>query len=154
MCPLQPHLSGGQWVRRFASRETGILKEGAMQDLIGEFMSQKRFAVVGATDDTSKYGNEILHNLRDREYEVYPVNPRLKEIEGIACYPSLTDIPVKVDVVDVVVPPKVTEQVVREARGLGLERIWLQPGAESEDAIQFCQENDMKVVYGVCVMMN
>ena len=129
-------------------------KEVAMQDLINEFMSQKRFAIVGATDDPEKYGCEIFKNLRKRGYEVYPVNPRLKELEGVRCYPALSDIPVKVDVVDIVVPPEVAEKVVREAKMLGLERIWLQPGAESEAAIEFCQDNGMKVVYDVCVMLN
>lgn len=123
-----------------------------MQDLINEFMSQKRFAIVGATDDPQSYGHEIFNNLRSRGYEVYPVNPRLKELEGLKCYPTLSDIPVKVDVVDIVVPPRVAEEVVKEAKRLGLERIWLQPGAESEAAITFCRENGMKVVYNACVM--
>jgi predicted CoA-binding protein len=130
------------------------IKEVAMQDLINEFMSQKRFAIVGATDDPEKYGCEIFKNLRSRGYEVYPVNPRLKELEGFKCYSSLSDIPVKVDVVDIVVPPEVAEEVVKEAKRLGLERIWLQPGAENEAAIKFCQDNGMKVVHSVCVMMN
>jgi len=123
-----------------------------VQDLINEFMSQKRFAIVGATDDPQSYGHEIFNNLRSRGYEVYPVNPRLKELEGLKCYPTLSDIPVKVDVVDIVVPPRVAEEVVKEAKRLGLERIWLQPGAESEAAITFCRENGMKVVYNACVM--
>ena len=67
-----------------------------MQDLIKEFMAQKKFAVVGATDNAEKYGNQILRNLRDRGYEVYPVNPRLKEVEGMKCYASVTELPVKV----------------------------------------------------------
>jgi hypothetical protein len=129
-----------------------MVKEVAVQDLINEFMSQKRFAIVGATDDPQSYGHEIFNNLRSRGYEVYPVNPRLKELEGLKCYPTLSDIPVKVDVVDIVVPPRVAEEVVKEAKRLGLERIWLQPGAESEAAITFCRENGMKVVYNACVM--
>ena len=125
-----------------------------MQDLIKEFMAQKRFAVVGATTDTKKYGNEIFRNLTSRGYEVYPVNPRLKELEGTKCYPSLSDIPVKVDVVDFVVPPPVTEEIIKECKELGLDRIWLQPGSESEAAIDYCRENNMKVVHDVCVMLS
>ena len=125
-----------------------------MQDLIKEFMAQKRFAIVGATNNTKKYGYEIFKNLRSRGYEVYPVNPRLKELEGIKCYPSLTDIPVKVDVVDFVVPPQVTEATLRECMRLGFDRIWLQPGSESEAAIAFCHENNLKVVHDVCVMLS
>lgn len=125
-----------------------------MQDLIKEFIAQRRFAVIGATDEPKKYGNQVFKNLRNRGYEVYPVNPRLNELDGIKCYLSLTDIPVKVDVVDFVVPPKVTEQILKECKFLGLRRIWLQPGSESEAAIAFCRDNNLKVVYGVCVMLN
>ena len=125
-----------------------------MQELIKEFMSQKAFAVVGASDNPEKYGNRIVKNLKTRGYDVYPVNPGLKELEGLRCYPSLKDIPVKVDVVDFVVPPKVTEEIIKQCKTLGLDRIWLQPGAESEAAISYCHGNNMKVVYGVCVMMN
>lgn len=129
-------------------------KEGTMQDLIREFIAQKKFAIVGATDNTKKYGYEIFKNLKSRGYEVYPVNPRLKELEGTKCYPSLGDIPVKVDVVDFVVPPAVTEEVLKECKRLGLDRIWLQPGSESEAAIAFCHENNLKVVHSVCVMVS
>ena len=125
-----------------------------MQDLIKEFMAQKRFAVVGATDNPEKYGNQILKNLKSRGYELYPVNPRLKEIEGIKCYPALKDITVKVDVVDFVVPPSATEEILKDCHKLGLARIWLQPGSESEKAIAYCHENDMQVVHDVCVMLS
>jgi len=125
-----------------------------MQELIKEFMGQKRFAVVGATDNPQKYGNQIVKNLKGRGYEVYPVNPRLKELEGLACYSSLSDIPVKVDVVDFVVPPEATEKILKQCRELELDRIWLQPGSESETAVAYCQENNLKVVHSVCVMMN
>ena len=125
-----------------------------MQELIKEFMAQNKFAVVGATNNPQKYGNQILKNLKNRGYEVYPVNPKLKELEGLSCYPSLNDIPVKVDVVDFVVPPKATEEILKQCKKLGLNRIWLQPGSESETVITFCRENNMKVVHGVCVMLS
>ena len=125
-----------------------------MQELVKEFMSQKRFAVVGATDNPQKYGNQIVKNLKNRGYEVYPVNPRLKELEGLSCYPGLADIPVKVDVVDFVVPPGATEETLKQCKELGLSRIWLQPGSESETAIAYCHENNLKVVHSVCVMMS
>jgi predicted CoA-binding protein len=125
-----------------------------MEELIKEFMAKKRFAVVGATDNETKYGNRIFKNLTKRGYEVYPVNPNLKEIEGTKCYPTLTDIPVKVDVVDVVVPPKVTESILKDCKKLGLTNIWLQPGSESDTAIAFCKDNGFKVVYDTCVMLN
>jgi len=136
--------------------DAGEIREEIMQDqdLVKEFMAQRRFAIVGATDNPEKYGYEIFKNLKSRGYEVYPVNPRLKELKGIKCYPNVTDIPVKVDVVDFVVPPQVTEVILKECKELGLDRIWLQPGSESEAAIAFCHENNLKVVHDVCVMLS
>ena len=125
-----------------------------MQKLIKEFMSQKRFAVIGSTDNPDKYGNQIFKNLKKRGYKVYPVNPRLKEIEGTKCYATISKVPVKIDVVDFVVPPDATEAILKECQELGLNRIWLQPGSESEAAIAFCHENKLKVVHDVCVMLN
>ena len=57
------------------------------------------------------------------------------------------------DVVDFVVPPRVTEQVVEPCKILGTTKLWMQPGSESETAIKFCDENGINVVYGVCVMI-
>ena len=125
-----------------------------MQELIKEFIAQKRFAIVGATENPEKYGNQIFKNLKKRGYEVYPVNPRLKQLDETRCYPTIADLPVKVDVVDFVVPPAVTEAILKECKRLGLDRIWLQPGSESESAIAFCHKNNLKVVHDVCVMLS
>ena len=125
-----------------------------MQELIREFMAQRKFAVVGATDNPEKYGNQIVKDLKKRGYTVFPVNPHLAEVEGLPCYPDLAAVPEKVDVVDFVVPPPATERTLEECLRLGLDRIWLQPGSESEAALAFCREHGLKVVHDVCVMMN
>ena len=59
-----------------------------------------------------------------------------------------------VDVVDFVVPPEATEAILKQCLELGLNRIWLQPGSESEAALDFCREHNLKVVHSVCVMRN
>ena len=124
------------------------------RSLIEEFMAQKRFAVIGASDKTSKYGYKIFKNLRSRGYTIYPVNPRLKEIEGIRCYPRITDIPDKIEVADFVVPPAVTEEVLKECERLKINYVWLQPGSESKKAIDFCYQHNIKVLYNLCVIID
>jgi len=130
-----------------------LLGEIGMQSLVKDFLKQKRFAVVGSFRHKSKYAYQILKALKDRGYEVYPVNPRLKEVEGLTCYPSVKDIPIVCDVADIVTPPVVTAKVVGECRDKGITRIWLQPGAESESIIEFCRKNNLKVVFNLCVML-
>ncbi len=125
-----------------------------MEELIKDFLAQKVFAVVGASSNEQKYGNIIFKNLVSRGYKVYPVNPRLDVLDGVKSYPSVSAIPEKVDVVDVVVPPKMTEELVKECKKLGITRVWMQPGAESDAAVKYCKENGIGVIYGACVMMN
>jgi len=124
-----------------------------MQDLVEEFLKQKRFAIVGSFRHEHKYAYQILKALKNGGYEVYPVNPRIKEVEGLSCYPSVKDIPIVCDVADIVTPPVVTAKVVGECKDKGITRIWLQPGAESEWVIEFCKQNNMKVVFNICVML-
>jgi predicted CoA-binding protein len=124
------------------------------EELIRAFLNKKNiFAVVGASRDPKKYGYQVYKDLKNAGYEVYAVNPNAEEILGDKCYPNLENLPVKPDVVDVVVPPKVTEEVVKACKGLGITRVWMQPGSESEKAIKFCEENGIDAVYGVCVMI-
>ena len=124
-----------------------------VEELIREFINQRVWAVVGASLNSEKFGHQIFHNLRAAGYIVYGVNPGGGEIEGQRLYPSLADLPEKPAVVDIVVPPKVTGEIVRQCAELGLERVWMQPGSESEEAIRFCQEQDIKVVHYACAMI-
>ena len=122
--------------------------------LIEDFLEKSNvFAVVGASRDPSKYGHQVYRDLRAAGYKVYPVNPNADEILGDKCYPSLESLPEMPQVVDLVVPPKVTDQIVKVCKKLGIEKVWMQPGSESETALKFCKENNIEVVYGVCVMV-
>jgi predicted CoA-binding protein len=123
-------------------------------ELIKAFLNKKNiFAIVGASREPQKYGYQVYEDLKNGGYRVYPVNPNADKILGDKCYPSLESIPITPDVVDVVVPPKVTEQIVKTCKKLGVTRVWMQPGSESEKAIRFCNENGIEVVCGVCVMI-
>jgi predicted CoA-binding protein len=123
-------------------------------ELITEFLRKENvFAVVGVSRDPEKYGHKVYKDLKEAGYTVYPVNPYLDEILGDRCYPSLSDLPGKPDVVDTVVPPAVTEKIVRECEALGIDKVWMQPGSESKQAIAFCKQNGIKIVHGVCVMV-
>jgi predicted CoA-binding protein len=124
------------------------------EQLIESFLDRKNvFAVVGVSRDPTKYGHRVYRDLRSAGYKVYAINPNVSEILGDKCYPSLEALPVKPDVVYVVVPPRVTEAVVKTCKKLGIKKVWMQPGSESEKAIEFCEKNDIEVVYGVCVMI-
>ncbi|MDD5069891.1 MAG: CoA-binding protein [Candidatus Omnitrophica bacterium] len=125
-----------------------------MKDLVTDFLKQKKIAVIGSFRNKEKFAYRILVDLMKKGYEVFPVNPSLSEVEGRVCYKTIGDIPDSVDAVNLVTPPSVTESILKECLQKGVKRVWLQPGAESSVAIQFCQDNGIKVIHSICVMMD
>jgi len=124
------------------------------EKLIKKFLNKTNiFAVAGASREPKKYGHQVYKNLKEARYEVYPVNPNTDKILGSKCYRDLGDLPTKPDVIDIVVPPRVTEEIVKTCKRLGITKVWMQPGSESEKAIEFCDKNHIDAVYGVCVMI-
>jgi predicted CoA-binding protein len=123
-------------------------------DLIRDFPQKEHvFAVVGVSRNPAKYGHQVYKDLKTAGFTVYPVNPNIDEVLGDRCYPSLYELPEKPDVVNTVVPPAVTEKIVENCKALGIDKVWMQPGSESEKAIAFCRRNNIKVVHDVCVMV-
>lgn len=110
-------------------------------------------AVVGASNNPEKYGYKVYKALKDFGCEVIPVNPNQKIIQGDKAFPSLKSIPGSVDCVSIITPSEVTEEVVEEAKDKGVDIVWMQPGAESREAIEFCKENNISVIYDECVLV-
>ncbi|HEY6952944.1 MAG TPA: CoA-binding protein [Bacteroidota bacterium] len=120
---------------------------------ISSFLAQRSFAVVGVSRTGKKFGNSIYMMLKERGCRVFPVNPFTDIVDGDRCYPRLRDLPEKVGGVVVVVPPKQTESIVKEAADAGIQRIWMQQGSESRKAIQYCEQYGIDAVYGQCLFM-
>ncbi len=124
-----------------------------MENLVKDFLKQKRFAVVGSFRNEKKFAYKILINLTEKNYEVFPVNPRMSEVKGRVCYKSISDIPYNVDVATIVTPPLITEGILKECLRKGIKRAWLQPGAENQAGIKFCHDHGIKVIHGICVRL-
>ncbi|MFB6076067.1 MAG: CoA-binding protein [Candidatus Aenigmatarchaeota archaeon] len=121
--------------------------------IIDDFLKKENtFAVVGVSRDSDKYGYKVWKDLKNSGYTVYPINPKTSVMEGEKCYSSLEDLPQKPDVVDIAVPPQITEKIVEQCKKIGVEKVWMQPGSESEEAIDFCERNNIDVLHGMCVM--
>ena len=110
-------------------------------------------AVVGATDDPTKYGSVIYRDLKRKGFEVYPVNPCRDTVDGDPAYASLEALPVEPTIVNIVVPPHATLQVLKKAAEMGLNNVWVQPGAESPEVMTFLTENDFNYLANSCIMV-
>jgi uncharacterized protein len=120
----------------------------SVDDAIEAFLGSSNFAVVGASTDRSKYGNKVLRCYQQHRRKVYPVNPKAPEVEGLKAYPSLAAIPENVQAISVITPPAATEQVVRDAHAAGVRHVWMQPGAESDEAVRTARALGMNVIAG------
>lgn len=121
---------------------------------IEQFLAAKKFAVVGASVDRSKYGNRVLRCYQANGLDVVPVNPKENVIEGLACVASVAQLADDVESLSIITPPPVTEQVVEQAIAKGIKNIWMQPGAESPAAVARCRENGINVIAdGSCLLV-
>ncbi len=110
-----------------------------------------RWAVVGASDNPERYSYRIVKLLKERGYTVYPVSPKLDELLGLKVYRSVADIPEEVDVVDMVVNPRIGIGAMKEIAARGIRYVWLQPGAESAEIHAFAEENGVEAI-DACIL--
>lgn len=112
------------------------------------------YAIVGASDNIEKWGFKVLKALKDNGYNVFPVNPKYTSILEMKCYPSLSDISEKVDVVVTIVPSDITITVVSKCKEMGIDKVWMQPGSESDEAVKFCTDNDIACIHHACLIVD
>lgn len=95
-------------------------------------MSRKLVAILGASAERSKYGNQSVRAHLKQGYVVYPVNPKGGEIEGQTVYRSLRDIPeARLTRISVYLPPQIGAQLLEEIAEVGCDELFLNPGSES-----------------------
>jgi len=95
----------------------------------------KVVAVIGASNNRSKFGNRAVRAFRQQGYTVVPINPHEAEVEGLKAYASVLDVPGTVDMASLYVPPEIGVQVIEEIARKGIAEVWLNPGAESDALI-------------------
>ena len=132
-----------------------MIKRDSHSDLqLKEIYLLKNIAVVGMSKNEQKAGNFVPRYLIEHGYNVIPVNPTISEVLGRKSYPTLTDIPEKVDVVDVFRKSEDVPSIVDDAinRKNQIKILWMQEGIYNEEAEKKAIENGIDVVYNRCMM--
>jgi predicted CoA-binding protein len=124
------------------------------KEKIEEFFKSEAFGVAGASSNREKYGNKVLRCYKQNHLKITPVHPHEVIVEGIACVKSISDLPKNIKSISIITPPKVTEKIVEEAILHGIKNFWMQPGAESQAAIEMCLQNNCNVIAdGSCLLV-
>ena len=111
-------------------------------------------ALIGASNNRSKYGNKIYRDLRSKNYHVIPINPKEKFIEGDKAYSSIEEMETYPDIANFVVPPPVAMKIAQHIANLGIKHLWFQPGSESEELENWLKNTDgIKYLINSCIMI-
>lgn len=121
------------------------------QDLRHLLEKATTIAVVGASTNPEKASNRIPGSLIKAGFNVIPVHPSADEILGQKAYPTLADIPVPIDIVDVFRPPAEAGAIAEQAVAVGAGALWLQAGITSEEAREIATEAGLDYVEGICI---
>jgi uncharacterized protein len=133
-----------------------------IDELVKEFLSQKKIAVVGVSDRRETGCNANYRKFKSCGYQVYAVNPHIKRFDGDPCYPDLKSIPEKPNAVFILANPEITSEIVKQCVDLGIKHVWMhcmmgiKPGlapsmtSVSSEAVRICSENGISVIPGSC----
>ncbi|TFE31798.1 CoA-binding protein [Cohnella luojiensis] len=108
-------------------------------------------AVVGLSDDPSKTSHMVSEAMQQKGYRIIPVNPNASSILGETSYPTLKDVPVPIDIVNVFRRPEHTPPIAAEAVEVGAKVLWLQLGISNEEAASIATEGGLRVIMDRCI---
>ena len=112
----------------------------------------KTIAIIGASNDRAKFGNKAVRAFRQQGYEVFPVNPKATEIEGLPAFKSIRDLPVRPQMVSAYLPPPVLVKVLPEIAAKGCDELWLNPGADSDEVIAEAERLGLNVIQACSIV--
>jgi len=112
----------------------------------------KTVAVIGASNDRSKYGNKSVRAHVKQGYRVFPVNPKENQIEGIPAFKSVSEIPVRPDRVSVYLPPALVKRILPDIAAKGCDELWLNPGTESDEVLAEANRLGLNVIQACSIV--
>ena len=127
--------------------------ESMLEMLGGREKAPRTLAVVGLSDDPAKASYAVSAYMQEHGYRILPVNPGIESALGEKSYASLSELPVRPDVVNVFRLPKAIPAIVDEMLELGLTNLWVQLGIRNEEAAAKAAAGGIRVVMDRCIMV-
>lgn len=109
-------------------------------------------AILGASNDRTKFGNKAVRAFVRAGHLVYPVHPRETLIEGLPAFRSIGDVPVRPDRISVYLPPPVLLRVLPDVAAKGCDELWLNPGTASPEVLAEAGRLGLKVIQACSIL--
>jgi predicted CoA-binding protein len=116
---------------------------------IGEM---KTVAVIGASNDRGKFSNKAVRAYVQQSYRVFPVNPREPQIEGLPAFANVREVPEKLDIISVYLPPSVLLKVLPDIAAKGCNELWLNPGTESDEVLAEAERLGLNIIQACSIV--
>lgn len=116
------------------------------------FFAMKSVAILGASNDPAKFGNKAVRAFQRLGFQVYPINPREPEVEGLPAYSTIDEVPVRPDLVSVYVPPPVLLRLLPSIAAKGCDELWLNPGTESPEVLAEAERLNLNVIQACSIV--
>jgi hypothetical protein len=120
---------------------------------IQDFLAPRKMAIAGASRNPKKFGGSVFQELKEKGFELYPINPNAEEIQGVKCYKSVNDLPADVEHLLILTPKYETELVAHAAVKKGIKMIWIQQQSETAVAVKTIEDAGIPIIYKKCIMM-
>jgi predicted CoA-binding protein len=126
-----------------------------IHEMLGAPMPQnpRTIAVIGLSEVPSKPSHYVSAYMQQHGYKLYPINPSISEVLGEKSYASLSDLPIKPDIVNVFRLPKFIPAIVEEMIQLKLANLWVQQGIINLEAAARAEAAGIHVVMDRCIMV-
>lgn len=112
----------------------------------------KSIAIIGASADRAKFGNKAVRAFQQQGYQVYPVNPKETEIEGLPAFKTIGDVPVRPNLISVYLPPPVLLKVLPAIAAKGCDEFWLNPGTESDEVLAEAERLGLNIIQACSIV--
>lgn len=112
----------------------------------------KSIAIIGASANPEKFGNKAVRAYIQQGWKVYPVNPKETTIESLPVYKMVREIPDPVDEASVYLAPHLVPAVLQEIAAKGIKKVWLNPGTESDDAVERAEELGLEAIVACSIV--
>lgn len=120
---------------------------------INRFLEKKNLAIAGVSRNHNNFGYSVYQTLKEKGFNIYPVNPNSQKIDGFKCYKNVDSLPSEVESLLIVTNPTITPWIIDQAIKKGIKHIWIQQKSEDKEIIKRFRSSNAEIIYNQCILM-
>ena len=129
------------------------MKNKTTKNGIDEFLSSNTIAIAGVSRNPKKFGYMVYSELKQKGFNVLPMNPKVDSIDGDKCYSDIKALPLSPEALIILTPKKETDMIVQQSIEQGIRNIWIQQGSETKQTMDMISSAAGNFITGECIFM-